>query len=43
MGKDTLKKLGLSMDIVERTDTPFYYYDMSLLATTLQEIKRQIA
>ena len=43
MGKDTLKKLGLSMDIVERTDTPFYYYDMSVLATTLQEIKRQIA
>ena len=31
---------GFDMDIVKQNATPFYYYDMEVLATTLTEIKR---
>ena len=34
---------GFPMDIVERTPTPFYYYDMNLLKQTVEIINRQIS
>lgn len=35
-------KYGFAMDIVKQTDTPFYYYDMDVLRSTLEEINCQI-
>lgn len=34
---------GFAMDVVEKTPTPFYYYDMDILHATLQEIGSHVA
>lgn len=37
---DTFNQHGFAMDLVEKTPTPFYYYDMDVLRSTIDEIKR---
>ena len=38
-----LNNHGFLMDVVERTTTPFYYYDMHLLDETMDQILRHIS
>ena len=38
----TLNNHGFVTDLVEKTPTPFYYYDMDILHETLAEVNRQI-
>lgn len=33
---------GFAMDVVKQTDTPFYYYNLDVLRSTLEEINHQI-
>lgn len=40
---NTTLQWGYAMEIAKQQRTPFYYYDMELLQTTLQEINRQTA
>ena len=42
MDNQVLNHHGFAMDVVKKTPTPFYYYDMDVLNETLQIINRQI-
>ena len=38
-----LKQHGFDMDVIKRTPTPFYYYDMDLLSQTIDQIIQETA
>lgn len=40
---DALNHHGFAMDLVDKTPTPFYYYDLDVLHSTLEEINRHIS